>query len=404
MVWKPAVSVAIGVLVVSLGAEPNAKRLTVDSHLHVTLKRGAKPFFTGEPGTGVLTWSTTRKTKNQIEAAHLLQAGGQLALATLWPPVRLRPGRSSLDETLRQVAQLREFCREHPDFALVTTPAEARRQISLGRIALVPAVEGGEGIESVDDVDRLYAAGVRSVTLLHFIDSQLGGAANGQFLYNNFNVVTTGLNPVGLSELGAQVVGRMLQLGIMVDLAHASDETSRAVLALAEAHGAPVLNSHGGSRALLPLERNIPDELAARIAKGGGVVGMTASDHQVARVPASEQWEGYVPGTCDDTIAHWKHLTTVMPAAQVVLGSDFNGMIARPRAGGSCEHGLRNTSDLGALYQGLIAHGVPAEAIDGMGHRFLEMWEKVEAKAEPTRVETARSASPDPHPTFDVAL
>lgn len=393
-----------GLLLLSLGAEPTARRLTVDSHLHVTIKHGAKPFFTGEPGTGVLTWSTTRKTKNQIEAAHLQQSGGQLAIATLWPPVRVRPGRSALDEALLQVELLREFCKRQPDFAVVTTPAEARRQIALGRIALIPGVEGGEGIESVDDVDRLYAAGVRSVTLMHFVDTQLGGAAAGQFLYNNFNIVTEGTNPVGLTELGAAVVKRMLQLGMMVDLAHASDETSRQVLTLAEEYGAPVINSHGGSRALLPIERNIPDELAARIAKGGGMVGVTASDHQVAKVPDSEKWEGYVPGSCDDTIAHWKHLATVMPAAQLNLGSDFNGMIARPHGGGSCEHGLRNTSDLVAFYDALVNRGIPKQAVDGMGWRFLELWDALEKKADPAAQESARAANPRPHSTFDVPL
>ncbi len=401
--WSAArVSVLAAVLLISVSVPP--KRLTVDTHLHVTMKRQAKPFFSGEPGDGVLTWSSRPKTTNQIAASHLLEGGGQLALATIWPPVRLRPGRSSMDETLYQVAQLEQFCREQPDFAFVTSPAEARKQIAIGRIALVPAIEGGEGIRSIEDVDRLYAAGVRSITVVHFGDTSLGGAASGQFMYNVFSKLTDGLNAKGLSELGVDAVKRMLQLGIIVDLAHASDETSRAALSLSEEYGAPVINSHGGSRALLPMERNIPDELAARIAKSGGMVGLTASDHQVANVPGSARWEGFVPNTCDDTVAHWLHLATVVPPAQLTLGSDFNGMIRRPGPGGSCEHGLRNTSDVPALWSALEKHGFPREAIDGMGWRFLELWEAVEKKADPSMTETARAANTEPHSTFDVAL
>lgn len=392
----------ISAVAVVLAAGPG--RLTVDTHLHVTMDRAAAPVFRGEPGSGVLTASTRAQLTNQIDADQLISAGGQLAIASLWPPFRARPGRAALDEALHQLSELKAFCQEQPQFVVVGTAAEAREQIAHGRIALIPGIEGGEGIESVEDVDRLYAAGARSVTLVHFADSQLGGAAKGQFAYNLFGRLGAGENPHGLTGLGRDVVRRMLQLGMLVDLAHASDALSRAVLDLAEAHGAPVINTHGGSRALLPMERNISDELAARIARGGGMVGLTASRDQVARVPDSEHWEGYLPGTCDDLIAHWKHLATVVPPAQLNLGSDFNGMIRRASPGGSCPDGLRNTGDLPALYDALVRRGVPAGAIDGMGWRFLQTWEAVEERSDPEQREKALEANPDAASTFDIAL
>jgi len=395
---------------VALGGEPNAapdgsngRRLTVDTHLHVTMARQVF-FFSGEPGDGVLTWSTRPKTTNQIDSNQMLQSGQQLALATIFPPVRLRPGRTSHDEALSQLWKVRRFCVERPQFACVGSAAEAREQIRLGRIALLPSLEGGEGIDSAADVDRVYAAGARSVTLVHFATTHLGGAAADQHTYNVFNKVTGALNPDGLTETGHEVVERMFQLGMVVDLAHASDATSRAVLELAEARGVPVINSHGGARAYLDIERNVPDELAARIAKGGGMVGVTCSDHQVARVPDSAKWEGYVPGTCDDTIAHWTHLASVTTPERLTLGSDFNGMISRPRPGGSCPDGIRNTGDLNTLYDGLVKHGIPRDAIDRMGSRFLEMWEAIEKKADPAARDEARAANPYPNSPFNVAM
>ncbi|MBL8954958.1 MAG: membrane dipeptidase [Myxococcaceae bacterium] len=393
---------ALGVvLTLALGSEPN--RLTVDTHLHVTMARQVF-FFSGEPGSRTLTWSTRPKTTNQVDGDQMLSSGGQLALATIFPPVRLRPGRTSHDEALYQLWQVRKFCREQPQFACVGTAAEARAAIRKGRIALLPSLEGGEGIDSAADVDRVYAAGARSVTLVHFATTHLGGAAADQHTYNVFSKVTGVLNPTGLTETGREVVERMFQLGMIVDLSHASDETSRGVLELAEKHGVPVINSHGGARAFLGMERNIPDDLAARIAKGGGMVGMTASDHQVAQVPDTVKWEGYVPGTCDDTIAHWKHLADVVTPERVTLGSDFNGMIARPRPGGECPDGIRNTGDLNALYDGLVKHGIPKEAIDGMGWRFLEMWEVLEQRADPAALGEAKAADPRPNSAFNVAM
>jgi membrane dipeptidase len=376
----------------------------VDTHLHVTMARAAVPIFRGEPGTGQLARSPKTMLLNQVDADQLLRAEEQLVVAALWPPFRARPGRRALDEALHQLEGLRELCRREPRFVMVKSAAEARQQIARGRIALIPAIEGGEGIESVDDVDRLYAAGARSVTLTHFADSQLAGAARGQLAYNVFRRLVEGGNPNGLTELGRDVVMRMLQLGMLVDLAHASDETSSAVLELAEQHGAPVINSHGGARAYLSMERNISDVLAARIAHGGGTVGVTASDAQVAQVPEEAQWEGYVPGTCDDVVAHWLHLSRVVPPQLLTLGSDLNGFVKRSRAGGSCPNGVRNTGDLPDLFNALVKHGVPQAAIDGMGWRFLEAWEAVEKHSDPDQREHALAASPRPSSPFDVAM
>jgi membrane dipeptidase len=388
----------------ALGAEPvESGRLTVDTHLHVTMSHAAVPVFHGESGT-FLTTSTRTSIVNQVDGAQLVEGKGQLAIASIWPPFSLRAGRTALDGVLNQMVVLREFCQRHPEFVIVKTPGEARQQVRRGRIALIPGVEGGEGIESVEDVDRLYAAGVRSVTLVHFGDSQIGGSARGQNAFNFFDTIVDGKNQTGLSELGRDVVMRMFQLGMIVDISHASDVTSGQVLDLAEEHDTPIINSHAGSRELLGIERNIPDVIAARIAKGGGMVGVTASDHMLSRVPDSEKWDGYVPGTCDDLIAHWKHLMRVVPAEQLNLGSDLNGFIKRPKPGGACPDGLRNTGDLPALYDALIAHGVPKAAIDGMGWRFLKLWDTLEKKADAHVKEHALEADVNAASAFNVAM
>ncbi|MBK7864390.1 MAG: membrane dipeptidase [Archangiaceae bacterium] len=401
--WSGAAVTFIGAaLLAAAAAAP--ERLTVDTHLHVTMSQAASPIFKGEPGSGVLTWSPRNVLLNQIDADQLLAAHEQVAVAALWPSFRLRPGRRAIDEALHQLEGLREFCRRQPQFAMVKSAAEAREVVAHGRIALIPAIEGGEGLDSVGDVDRLYAAGARSVTLMHFADTQLGGAASGQLAYNLFKQLGVAPNPRGLSELGHAVVTRMLQLGMLVDLAHASDETSTEVLDEAEKYGSLVINSHGGARAFLPMERNISDALAARIAKLGGTVGVTSSQVQAAQVPEAAKWEGYVVGSCDDVVAHWKHLAEQVPPEQLTFGSDFNGFVKRSAAGGSCEHGVRNTGDQPALYSALVAHGVPAQAIDRMGWRFLEVWEAVEKKADPTARDEARDAKKRPSSPFDVAM
>lgn len=357
--------------------------MAVDLHLHVTMSQAARPLFKGEPGSGALAWSARSRLDNQIDEQQMHAAGLTVALGSVWPPFDLRPGRTALGEAVNQLQQLQRFGERQPGFAIVRSAAQARRALAQGRLAILPAVEGGEGIREVEDVDRLWRAGARTITLAHFSSNALGGAALGQISRNLFGIKTDALEPTGLTPLGRAAVERMIALGIIIDLAHASDALSADVLDLTEPLGVPVLNTHCGARALLPYERSLPDAIAIRIARGGGLIGVTLFDAMVAKVPESAQFEGFVPGTCDEVVAHWLHLAKVVGPQALVLGSDFNGFITRHPAGGSCPRGLRNVGDLSGLWAALQAHGVPRSALDGMGEKFLALVERVESKASP---------------------
>jgi len=384
-----------------LSAPVQAEPGRVDLHLHVTMDRAAIPLFHGEPGKGETASSPSSRLSNQVDYQGLHDNKLWLALGAMWPPISLRPGRDALGESLHQVDQLREFCREQPAFGVATTPKEARRLHELDRIALLPALEGGEGIEQVDDVDVLFKAGVRAITIVHFADNDVGGAAAGQVASNVFGVHSEARNGNGLSPLGKAVVKRMAELGIIVDLAHSSDRTSADALDILEPLGVPALITHAAARRYSRSERAIDDELLVRVVKGGGMVGLPLYDKQVRDVPEEGRFEGMVPGTCDDVLAHWLHDVKLVEPSAVTLGSDFNGFIVRPKAGGSCPNGLRGTSDLGGFYAGLEKHGEPLEAIDGAYERFLKLWETVEAHASNEERERARQMRLPRYDLFD---
>ncbi len=359
-----------------------APSLAVDAHLHLAMKRAAKPLFQGEPGAGVLASSASARWTNMVDEASLRASGVKLVYGTVWPPFAGRPGRSAFDEAVEQVRQLDAFTVEHPGFALVRSVAEARRAIARGAIAVIPQLEGGEGLRSVSDVDALYAEGVRCITLVHFVNSGLGGAAAGQLARGLLRADVRGrAEPLGLTELGRALVTRMMDLGIVIDLAHASDALSRDVLALTEARGVPVIVSHTGGRALAGMERNTPDELAARVVAGGGLIGVTLYADQLEVPEHTPMWQGAVPRSCDDVVGHWLHFATLVGNDALMLGSDFNGPISRGAPGGLCPEGLPTTKQLPALWSALVARGVPAAALDSMGERLLGLIAKVEAGA-----------------------
>jgi membrane dipeptidase len=391
------------VLASALPALAEEPVLRTDLHAHLSMREAFKPFFHGESGRGPMAASTDAIFANQLDTQELARAGVRVVIASVWPPLPLRPGRSPRDEALHQLEALQAFSSRHPDVGLATSAAEARTLLQRGQLALIPAVEGGEGVETPDDVDLYFARGARVLTVVHMADNAMAGAAQGQ-LGRLVGLQPKGLNPQSLTPLGRAALARMMTLGMVIDVAHASDASAREILDVTEPRGVPILYTHGGSREFTPMERNLPDWLARRVASSGGLIGITVYREFVAGVPASEQWPGYQPGTCDDVIAHWKHVAGLVGPASVVLGSDMNGMVVRPRPGGACPNGIRTSADLGALFTALEAHGVPREALDRGGERLLRVWEQVESKADGSaRDEAARRPVRTSSP-FDVPL
>ena len=98
----------------------------------------------------------------------------------------------------------------------------------------------------------------RMLGLVHFFDNAVGGSVHGE-------------RQGGLSEFGRAVLRRAEQLGMLVDVAHASAALVDDVLALATW---PVLSSHGGVRGTCDNRRNLSDAQVRAIAASGGVIGI----------------------------------------------------------------------------------------------------------------------------------
>ena len=171
------------------------------------------------------------------------------------------------------------------------------------QVGALLAIEGLHALDgALASVDVLFAHGYRMMGLVHFFDNEVAGSAHG---------VTHG----GLTPLGRQVVARMEQLGIVVDLAHASKQTVQEVLQLATR---PVVVSHTGVAAVCPGPRNLTDDQLRAIAANGGLIGIG-------------YWDGAV---CEPTIekitAAIMHAVKVMGVQHVALGSDFDGATKTP--------------------------------------------------------------------------
>ncbi|MBL0939071.1 MAG: dipeptidase [Gemmatimonadaceae bacterium] len=208
----------------------------------------------------------------------------------------------------------------------------------------VGALLGLEGLHALDgqlsNVDVLFQYGFRMAGLTHFFDNEVAGSAHG---------VTHG----GLTPLGRQVVQRMEQLGMLVDLAHASSKAVDEVLAMATR---PVVVSHTGVAATCPGPRNLTDEQLRAIATNGGLVGIG-------------YWDGAV---CEPTVPQIvraiRHAVQIMGVEHVALGSDFDGATKTPW----------DTRGVVALTDALLKSGMPTEDVarvmGGNTRDFLLQW------------------------------
>ncbi len=231
-----------------------------------------------------------------------------LAVASRWPA---RAWRSLKERALHQARKLREAeARSGGRLVIVRTAGDLARFSETkargdagGRVACLLGVEGAHALEGdLGNVDAFFDAGFRMMAPTHFFDNEWGGSAHG-------------LAKTGLTEKGRELVRRMEARGMVVDLAHASEQTVEDVLALATR---PPLVSHTGLRGACPGPRNLSDEHLRRIAGRGGVVGVGF-------------WPAAVCGTDARAVARSiRYAADLVGVEHVALGSDFDGAVTQP--------------------------------------------------------------------------
>lgn len=172
-----------------------------------------------------------------------------------------------------------------------------------GEPVIIQEVEGAHFLEG--DVSRLqeaYDRGLRVFDLFHDNDADpaLGDVYTNEPVYG------------GLTELGADAIRESERLGILVDLAHASDDTVRMALEVATK---PILISHTGLSTQIdendPMgkmmqQRLISPELAKEVAEAGGVIGI---------------WP-HLANTPEQYAKNIKAMTDIIGVDHVTIGTD----------------------------------------------------------------------------------
>lgn len=192
-----------------------------------------------------------------------LRAGGvRCQVFAVWLDDTLHRGAAARDRALRILDAFDEQMARHAaSIAHARTLAQAREVTASGRIAALLWLEGGAAIaEDLDTLRRFHARGVCGMTLTWTHSLPWAGSSGDG-------------SDLGLTPFGRDVVRLMNELGLAVDLSHASD---RAFFDAVEVSRSPALLTHSCCRALCPVPRNASDEMLRALAATGGVMGINA--------------------------------------------------------------------------------------------------------------------------------
>jgi len=304
----------------------------------------------------------------------------------------------------RKYSAIELMLQKYPErIRLAKTPDEVLGNHAHGLLSAMVGIENAYSLgHDLKRLDAAYARGARYLGLVHVGNNDLCTSS-----LPNKDLHEPAVSTVGLSEFGRAAVKRANELGIMVDVSHASDACVRNVLKLSTA---PIIASHSSARALVDHPRNLSDDLARAIAAKGGVIQVVAYKEFVKRDPGREaaekalqkavatqagdkdydDWKhDYLPSyqegmrriqqqfplaTLEDYLDHIRHMVDVAGIDHVGLASDFDG--------GGGVTGWFDASETHNVTQGLRKRGFSPEQIEKIwSGNLLRVWRDVEKSA-----------------------
>ncbi len=133
-------------------------------------------------------------------------------------------------------------------------------------IKYIYGVEGLDYLEKIKDLDKIYGLGVRSVNIVWNNDNKFGGGAKGD-------------EKRGLTGLGRELVKKLVDKKIAIDLSHTNKKTFYDIIELCsklkDSGKTPIVfASHSNVNKICNHPRNLNDNQIIKIKKLDGVIGI----------------------------------------------------------------------------------------------------------------------------------
>lgn len=212
------------------------------------------------------------------------------------------------------------------------------------------AIEGGDAFEgSLDKIEDFYKMGVRMTTLVHYKNNEIGDI---MAVYPNTD---PGPYRAGLSDFGYKAIGKMEEIGMVVDVAHAAPATFRDILSVVTK---PVIDSHTNpSPGTRESWRMRPWKEMELVARTGGVTCTWPIAYKTLPRKTLNDW-------AKEILLMKQHLGI----EHVGLGSDGGGYLT------NLVEGYHDSRDLGKLAEVMLEVGLAQEDVASyMGGNVLRV-------------------------------
>lgn len=336
---------------------------------------------------------STRDTTGHMDIPRLQEGGVDLEVFACWLDTEtvLEKCRSTIDELIDSLEA--QISRNPDRIAICRSSREAEDIIESGRIAAFLAIENGVAIANdPDNLQHFYDRGIRYMTLTHTAS-------------NDWCISSADTTPAfnGLTDFGRDVVRKMNELGMIVDISHAHPNAVEEILKITSD---PIIASHSCVYEICSHDRNLTDDQIRSIAANGGMIGINfyngylsqefndvdaafTKEHQAEldsidalyqkredrrKTPLYRELSKRLNNVKIDVgsvIDHIDHIIKLVGPNHVGLGSDFDGVHRIPQ-------GLEDCSLMPNITSGLVTRGYSDDDIKKiLGGNFMRVFRQV---------------------------
>lgn len=205
-----------------------------------------------------------RTTEGHSDLPRFREGGLDIEMFSIWVPPE-KPRETYFERANEQIDSLQSLiCRNPSVMGFAGNEREIRELLHRGKFVAMFGMEGGHPLmDDMQNLEYFYRRGVRYMTLTWNNSTSWATSASDE------TARPEKLKHKGLTDFGRNIVRRMNELGMIVDVSHVGEATFWDVVKTTKK---PIIASHSSVWNLCHHRRNLKDDQLKAIAKTGGVV------------------------------------------------------------------------------------------------------------------------------------
>lgn len=288
---------------------------------------------------------TIRNTIGHSDIPRIKEGGVDLLVFAIYVEEFYKP-EGALKRTMELIDAIHRLIDSSPELEMVLTAEDIERVRREGKIGILMAIEGADGVMNIGCLRNFYRLGVRLVTIT----------------WSNNNLLADGVNEDnggGLTNFGRQCLEEMNDLGIIVDVSHIAPAGFWDVIKLSKA---PIVASHSNAKALCSHRRNLTDEQLLALKENDGVVGLCWAPSFLRNGGNAD---------LEDIFKHLTYIKDMIGIDHLGIGTDWDGILSVPK-------GMEDITKTPLLTKGMLERGFSeAEIAKVMGESFVRLMKQV---------------------------